>query len=112
MTPEQIQQILDSIASVGGMLAQAGFELAVRKAFWDGVLTVGFSLLALVVLAVFAPKMYKSAREFDFFDPGMVQMISAGIGIFLLFIGARAVSWLIIPEWRAIELLMRLATGG
>lgn len=48
MTPEQIQYLIDRIESIGGTLATAGFELAVRQVIIESTAWLVFSTVCVI----------------------------------------------------------------
>jgi hypothetical protein len=115
MTPEQVQQIIDTVLSVGGTMAKEGFELAVQRAFAlavaDSVMFVIALLVALGLVKV-TQKMYAKSEE-DRYSMADMYMFFTGIGALLAgFVSITSLNSAILafisPEWRALELLLGL----
>ncbi len=115
MTPEQIQQIIDTIMTVGGSVAQSGFRLALARAIAEGVsAAVWATLLTGVALACLKAARYGVAQVEETNDEWPIPLaMFGGFGAILFGLLAalnlnNAILILISPEWHAIEILLGL----
>ena len=119
MNPGEIQDLVDLLIEIGGSLAEAGFELATRRATFLGyanfiwVIILGILGFVFVKVAVAQHRKSKEERYGD----GELWMAFASAGAFLSivplpFLIHTAIDYIINPQWAAVRMLMRLITRG
>ena len=117
MTPEQIQELLDRIFSIGGALASKGFDLAVRQVYVEIVFYLGWIVVGIVLLHL-AGRMVRWLRsgECDASDEVLTWVALAVVlvgGVFVVLSSGTAIlAHLINPQWYAVKLLLSAAGLG
>jgi hypothetical protein len=113
MTPEQFQQVIDWLVNTGGMLANAGFELAVKRAWVVGLTDLILGIVGFVLFLIVGIMMIKNKDNWSndemVMGGGSGLLVFGSFGLFYLISGIQA---LLLPEWKALELIFGLVTGG
>ena len=119
MTQLDIQELIEYIKWLGEAAVHKGFELAmleVRVRIFQQFVWLGVSLVALVVAALLARTAVRHAPASLYDDGAFPFWIGAGIAGLLGGVGLAAavselISYVLNPEWRAIEIILQ-AVGG
>lgn len=123
MTPEQIQEIIDYLRSLGEVVLNKGFELALREVYVDAAECFIALIIAIVMMRLGAKGLqigaeiikarderYDSDQEMWYIAGGLTGVI---IGPLLALIALfNLPSLLINPQWVAIQKIFELVTGG
>lgn len=108
MTPDQIQQIIDTLLRTGEFLATKAFELALRQVYVYATLDILIGAILILVGAFVLnhfrknPEIFIGDGEFKFFMYGLVSIFPMlGIGLWV-----SSVKFFMNPEWYAVKLLL------
>lgn len=118
MNPNDVKDIVELLIQMGGALADAGFEIALRRAVVNAWITLGwgcFLVAATVGFSLLAKRFYakipdQGAYDEDENEAFVALFLVLAAVLFIMAIGtfasfARAMA---VPEWEAIKLLMGL----
>jgi len=120
MTPEQVQQIIDLITTIGGQLATAGFALAVRQVIIESSVWLGFSVVLMVAVHIGISHLrafaYRKENDrytmYDQSDRDQTIVLSwvfeSLIWLFSAFMFVSNLVQLLNPQWYAVERLLKL----
>jgi hypothetical protein len=115
MNPNEIQDLVELLIEIGGSVAQAGFEIAYKQALVEGYSNVLWAIVWIaigIVLLRQVPKTNKKAKEDEYSMWDGATWILGIAGSICLFVAPftihQAMGYLLVPEWRAIELLLGL----
>ena len=114
MDPETIKDLIDLLIEIGGSLAEAGFELALRRTSYLGFTNTLVGIL-LFVGFFFATKyaiyFIKKTMTQDTWDMNEIPALILSLSAIALFIAGLAMlidgfDYLINSEWNAVQMLL------
>lgn len=112
MSPEDITKLLDELTQRFGPSVEHLYGLAVKQATIEGILTLIFGFLMVVVPIVVFLVWVKWYKQKDSYDEGFVIFVASipvvlGVSLGLIFF-YNGLLWLLNPEWKALEILSGL----
>ncbi len=125
MIPQDITEIVDLILNwlntTGAELANAGFDIVVKRVMFLGIkeaIIAGFGFIGIIVFSIATNKSYKWALKYEhksYGSEGMQYMVPniGGVFVFISFLFfapnlVDAIDYFLNPEWHAISLILGL----